>query len=291
MPFLEKGRLGILAGAGELPWIVARNAVREGEDVVVFPFTKDPVETIEGVEVVPVVLTKFYTSVLRTFRKSGINRLISIGKATRDVLYNRPQFDLRTILMLARMENHNDTTIFQWLLRAIEARGIRVIEQTTYMSEAFLKPGRYGKKLTKKQLDDIVFGFSYARKMTELDIGQTVVVGGKYVLAVEAAEGTDSCIERGGKLYRGGGAVVCKVAKVNHDLRFDIPTTGLKTLQSMHDASASVLAIQADCTFVVNQQEFIEQAKQKKITVLSVDRNLTDTKYLAELNRKEETIR
>lgn len=283
----QKGRLGILAGAGELPWIVAKNAVRAGEKPVLFTFTQDPAYPVEGVEIVPVRLTRFYTSVLRAFRSYKIDRLVSIGKATRDILYHKPKFDLRTILLLARMENHNDTTIFRWLLRIIESKGIQVLEQTEYLQDAFLKPGRYGKKLTKQQLEDVIYGFRYAREINRLDIGQSVVVGKKYVLAVEAAEGTDRCIERGGTLFRSPGAVVCKVAKINHDKRFDIPATGLTTLDSMAKSGCTVLAIEADCTFVVHQKQFIEEAKKRKITILSVDHDFTSQKHVEGLNRRE----
>ncbi|MEQ8352631.1 MAG: UDP-2,3-diacylglucosamine diphosphatase LpxI [Leptospiraceae bacterium] len=285
---MSDGKLGILAGRGELPWIVAENAIRAGEEVRIFPYTDEPIPEQLKKYCIPVVLTRMYASVFASLKKQGIKRLISIGKASKDILYKNPRFDARTLLLIARMENLNDYTIFKNIARELDKIGITVIDQTTYLDDCFLGAGRYGRKLKDKELEDVSYGMMYAREMNRLDIGQTVVVGQRSVIAVECVEGTDQCIRRGGGLYSRGGAVVCKVAKKNHDRRFDIPVTGESTLQSMYDSGCKVLAIEAGATIVVNKSEFLKSAKKKGISVISIAESgngFADGKELRKLNR------
>ncbi|MCB1318961.1 MAG: UDP-2,3-diacylglucosamine diphosphatase LpxI, partial [Leptospiraceae bacterium] len=212
------GRLAILAGRGELPWIAAREALARGEqDLRIFCISdEEPPEDLRDFAE-PVVLTRLYSSVFRSFRRHGIKRLLLLGKATRDILYNKPRFDVRTVLLLARMLSQSDYALFENVAREVDKLGITIINQDEYLQHLFLQPGRYGKKLTTEQLKDIEFGLQHAREMNRLDIGQTVVVGKRSVLAVEAAEGTDQCIVRGGDLFHNKGAVVCKLSKEQHD--------------------------------------------------------------------------
>lgn len=283
------GRLGILAGAGDLPWLAVRAAIRRGEgDVRAFCFTDEapPADLSDHAE--RVILTKFYSSTLRAFRKAGVKRMLLLGKSTRDILYNKPRFDARTILLLARMVSQSDYAIFSFLADVVEKEGFEIIPQDEYLGELFLPEGRYGAKLGKKQLADVSFGLEQAREINRLDIGQTVVVGDQAVLAVEAAEGTDRCIRRGGELFRNKGAVVCKLAKENHDRRFDIPATGASTLESMAASGCRVLAFDAAHTFVIDPPGFLDEAKRKGITVLALNPALEqqDAQYLRRMNSR-----
>lgn len=278
------GRLGIIAGRGELPWIAAREAQRRGEDFRVFLVSSDPPPEAFADVSEHVILTRFYTSVLAALKREKIERLLLLGKSTRDVLYDRPSFDLRTLWMLARMPDRNDYTIFQTIERDLAKRGIRVLPQTDYLSDCFLDEGRYGKRLSSRELEDIPYGMFYAMEVNRLDIGQCVVVGDRTVFAVECAEGTDRCIERGGELFHKKGAVVCKVSKRNHDLRFDLPTAGTQTLETMKRAGCRVLAIESNSTIVVQKNEFLRKAKELGITIISLRGDLTDVKKLRRLN-------
>lgn len=280
-----KGMLGILAGLGALPWQAARNALAAGEEVKVFYFTGEspPVDLEHLCE--KVVLTRIYTSVIKSMRKSGVDRLILLGKATRDILYKNPRFDIRTALLLARMLSQSDYTLFAELSTEFAKQGIEILPQDIYLNELHLRPGRYGKKLSKAEVADVIFGLDYAREINRLDIGQTVVVGNKSVLAVEAAEGTDRCIQRGGKLFRGKGAVVCKLPKVDHDMRFDIPATGETTLESMAKEKCRVLAIDGKRTFVVDPAAFLSQARQAGISILAIDEQAgANENYIKKMN-------
>lgn len=277
--------LGIIAGRGELPWIAAAEALRRGESFRAFLVTADPPPERFAPYCERVVITRFYASVLRSMRRAGIERLVLLGKITRDVLYDRPSFDLRTLWLLATMENGNDFTLFRTLERVLASRGIRVIPQTDYLGDCFLEEGRYGKRLSARELRDVAYGMQYAIEVNRLDIGQCVVVGDRTVFAVECAEGTDRCIERGGELFHRRGAVVCKVAKRNHDPRFDLPTTGIQTLEAMKRSGCRVLAIESGATIVVDRSAFLKRAKALGITVISLKGELTDLKKIRRFNR------
>ena len=271
-----------------MPWLAAREALRRGEQVRVCCFTDEPPPPDMAPHAERVILTKFYTSTLRAFRRAGVRRILLLGKSTRDILYNRPRFDFRTILLVARMVSQSDYAIFSFLANVVEKEGFTIIPQDEYLGELFLEEGRYGAKLNKKQLADVSFGLEQAREINRLDIGQTVVVGNQAVLAVEAAEGTDRCIRRGGELFRNKGAVVCKLSKEEHDRRFDIPATGASTLESMAETGCRVLAFDAAHTFVIEPELFLAEAKRKGITVLALDpnRERDNAKYLQNINAR-----
>ncbi len=279
------GVLGILAGSGDLPWVAARNAVRAGEDVRVFYYTGEiPPADLASIAI-PVILTKMFASVLKSMRRENVGRLILLGKATRDILYKNPRFDLRSLIMVATMPNQSDYTVFATVSKKIEQRGITILPQHLYLKDYFLAPGRYGRKASSGQIKDVVFGMVHCVKINEMDIGQTVVVGDGAVLAVEGAEGTDLCIRRGGELFRGRGAVVCKVAKRAHDERFDMPVTGMSTLESMSASGCRLLAIEAARTLVLDPPEFLREAAARSITVLALDPEQATEAALRRLNR------
>jgi DUF1009 family protein len=284
------GTIGILAGKGELPWIAAREAIADGKDVRVFCVTSEkPPRDFESIST-RVVITKLYTSVFKAFKANNVKQLILLGKTTRDLLYDNPRFDVRSLLLLARMVSQSDTSLFHNVLREIEKQGIEVIPQDTYLKNLYLKSGRYGKALSTRELDDITFGMIYAREINRLDLGQTLVVGNLSVLAVECAEGTDQCIRRGGGLFHKKGAVVCKVAKINHDRRFDLPVTGLSTLESMKEAGCRVLAIESGRTLVLDHKAFVRQAERLGITIVSCIPEQSDRKALSKLCKKQAKV-
>ncbi len=280
-----ENRLGILAGTGELPWIATKNAIQKGEDPVVLLLAdvNPPEEFIDRTH--KVILTKFYSSVIKTLKKYKVNRIISIGKIQKTILYENSRFDLRTLFLLYKMHNKNDYTIFLYLEKVLSKYNIQILPQTLYLEDCFLKEGRYGRKLSQKEIEDISFGMFYAKKINELDIGQCVVVGDKIVWAVEGPEGTDECIKRGGQLLKKKRGVVCKVAKKNYDPRFDIPVVGIQTLYSMKESNCTILAIESNSTILVNKEEFLKKAKEFNITIFSVQNNFFDIQYLKKINK------
>ena len=286
------GRLGILAGSGDLPWIGARAALAAGEDITIFYYTREePPEDLKKYAV-QVKLLKIFSSVQKKMLEHRIKRLLLLGKANREELYKNSifSFDFRLLYLLRRSETQSDYNIFDLLASEFERKGIRIISQKKYLKKLFLPLGRYGKKCSPAELEDISYGIRYAREMNRLDIGQTVVAGKKCILAVECAEGTDRCIVRGGELFHKGGAVVCKTAKEDHDMRFDIPTFGVSTIKSMKKSGCRVLAVEASLAISVNPDEVIREAKRNNITIIALEPENSDISSLKILNQKEAVL-
>ncbi len=279
----DKGTLAIFAGQGELPWIAAKNAREVGEKLCVL-YT-------QGTQIPPefrdvshqVILTKLYTSCLATLKKHNAQRLIILGKVTRDAIYKAYSFDWRVLFHLFGALSQSDYSLFQIIERVLSKYGIQILPQTLFLPDLFLPEGCYGHKLRRRHLRDIHFGLRKAHAISQMDIGQTVVVGNRAILAVEAAEGSDNCIKRGGKLFRGKGAVVCKTARSNHDMRYDIPTVGIDTLINMQTAGCQALAFDANSTIIVNPTIFLKKATKLRISIVSVDLKKMDDGYLKDL--------
>ena len=158
------------------------------------------------------------------------------------------------------------------IVEEIEKDGIEVVDQTLYLKPLMPPTGVLTKRRpTPEEEDDIRFGFVTAKAMGGMDIGQTVVVKNKAVMAVEAIEGTDACIRRGGELGRGK-SVVVKVAKPNQDVRFDVPAVGKQTIQSMLDSGCTVLAMEAERTLFVEQEEVLKLANAHDLCICAVDK-------------------
>ena len=156
------------------------------------------------------------------------------------------------------------------IVDAFAADGIVFAPPTEYVPDLLVGPGRLTPRgPSSTQLKDITFGWQIAKQMGGLDIGQTVCIKDRVVLAVEALEGTDACIRRAGTVCSTGGFSVVKVAKPQQDMRFDVPTVGLGTLESMASAGAIVLAIEAARTVVLDESQFLQYACHRKIAIVA----------------------
>jgi len=190
--------------------------------------------------------------------------------APRNLFDVRP--DLRALTTLLRLKEKNAHTIFGALGDELRKDGIELIEPLPWLEPLMPKSGfRLGSKPSAEQQADIEFGLRLAKEVSRLEIGQTVVVKGGTVLAVEGFEGTDQCLARGGKLAgRSGGGVAVKVAKENHDMRFDIPCIGLQTVQTCATAGIAVLAFEGGRSLLLESEEVEKLARAHKLTVLAL---------------------
>ena len=174
-------------------------------------------------------------------------------------------------MLFRSLKEKNAHTIFGAIAEELQKEGVELIEATPWLTP--LMPGdgfRLGPALSEEQQADVEFGFRIAKATTRLEIGQTVLVKGGTVLAVEAFEGTDQCLRRGGELAgMEGGAVAIKVARENHDLRFDIPCLGPQTLETCAAARISVLAFEAGKSLLLEQETCAQMADKNKISVLT----------------------
>lgn len=268
--FMEK--IGLLAGIGGLPVEFVRAA--KGMGVSVF--------TVGLVEGVAEELKKESTcfaeisvgcleQVISFLKENGISKVTMLGKVTKELMFGgKVTMDQRMQKLLAALSDRSDDALMLAFIRELAIEGISVFDQTEWVR--FLMPPKG--LLTKRAPDereqaDMVFGFEMAKAIGGLDIGQTVVVKDLAVLAVEAIEGTDACILRGGALGAGQ-AVVVKVAKPQQDARFDVPAVGVKTLESMLDVGAKALAIEAGRTLLVDREKVIQIADENGITILAM---------------------
>lgn len=265
-------KVGLLAGVGELPVEFMRAAQSLGYEVVVIAVVNQTAPALkeEANAYYEINVAKANT-IIKTLLKEEVKEITMLGKVTKEILFAGLKFpDMRALKILNRLRNRKDDTIMLALVEELEKDGITVADQTVYLKPLMPKAGVLSKrKPTASEEEDIAFGFKTAKAMGALDIGQTVVVKNKAVMAIEAIEGTDACILRGGELGRGQ-AVVVKTAKPGQDQRFDVPAVGLKTLESMIASGCSVIAMEAERTLFVEQEKVLALANQKGIVVCAV---------------------
>jgi DUF1009 family protein len=266
--------IGIIAGSRSLPLVFARQARSLGVKrlvAVAFEGETDPalaalVDEIEWLKVGQ--LSKMITA----FTKRGVTRCVMAGQIAPKNLYDvRP--DLRAVGMLLRLKEKNAHTIFGAIAGELMKDGVELVEATPWLRP--LMPGhgfQIGPKLSPEQRSDVEFGYRIAKEISRLEIGQSVVVKGGTVLAVEGLEGTDKCLARGGELAgQAGGAVAVKVARKDHDLRFDIPCLGPDTLGTCSAARIAVLAFEAEKSLLLEPAAFEQLANKQAISVSAVD--------------------
>lgn len=215
---------------------------------------------------------------IRLFKRAHIDQVVMAGKIEKTVLFQTWRIfrllpDWRTVKMwLRHVRDRKDDTILLAVIREFERDRIYFHSALDYCPELLVKHGFLTRRRpTESQWKDIRFGWDLAKEMGRLDVGQSVAVNDMAVLAVEAIEGTDRCIQRAGELCRRGGFTVVKVAKPQQDMRFDVPTIGVQTINSLHAAGARVLAIEAGKTIVLDQAEVIEAADRLGIAMVAVN--------------------
>ena len=211
------------------------------------------------------------SKLISAFVERGVTRCVMLGQiAPRNLFDVRP--DLRALTTLLRLKEKNAHTIFGALGDELRKDGIELIEPLPWLEPLMPKAGfRLGSNPSAEQQADIEFGLHLAKEVSRLEIGQTVVVKGGTVLAVEGFEGTDQCLARGGKLAgRSGGAVAVKVAKENHDMRFDIPCIGLQTVQTCATTGVAVLAFDGGRCLLLEADEVKKLVRAHKLTVLAL---------------------
>jgi hypothetical protein len=267
--------LGLIAGRGRFPLDVARAVRRRGERVaaVAFRGETDPGLEPEVESVVWVHLGEL-GRLLESLRAAGAREAVMAGKIPKTRLYGdlgalRP--DGRAISLLARLRDRKDDTILRAIADELQAEGIRLRTQPEVAPELFAGPGPLGRlEPSAEQRADVAFAWPIAKELGRLDIGQTVAVRDRAVLAVEAIEGTDAAIARAGALAPSGGIVVVKVAKPDQDARFDMPAIGLDTLKALVEAKAAALAFEAGRTVVLDRDELAREADAQGIAVVGV---------------------
>jgi DUF1009 family protein len=218
---------------------------------------------------------------IRFFQRHGVSEATMVGKIHKVLLFQPWRWlthfpDLATFRtfaphFLTKSRSCTDDSLLVALVNMFAAAGIRFAPATDYVPRLLIREGQLTRlEPSASQWKDIRFGWEIAKEMGRLDIGQSVIVKDQAVMAVEAIEGTDQCILRAGDLCRSGGFTVTKVAKPQQDMRFDVPTVGVKTLKNMVAAGGKVLAVEADKTIILDEPDVIKFANQNRLVIVAI---------------------
>lgn len=265
-------KIGLLAGIGRLPVEFARAASGMGVHVIAIGMLPevDP-ELAHSVPLYEQIHIAKLDRIFKVLKRENVKQVTLLGKINKELVYaHRELPDFRVLKIFARLKNFSDDTVTLALVEELASEGITVLDQTELLRPLMPESGLLSKRgPTNQELADMRFGLKMAKSIGGLDIGQTVVVKNRAVIAVEAIEGTDACIRRGGQLGRGG-VTVAKSAKPKQDLRFDVPGVGPDTIDSMIAAGATALVIEAGRTLLVDRELTVEKANQHGISIVAM---------------------
>ncbi|MGB3224227.1 MAG: UDP-2,3-diacylglucosamine diphosphatase LpxI [Desulforhopalus sp.] len=268
---IDSNSIGIIAGGGQFPLLFIEAAQKAGRRVVVVAHKGETDEEVtRAADVVCWVKLGQLGKVISFFKKEGVGETVFLGTITKTQIFRDVLPDLKGISLWNKIDRKQDDAILRAIADALETEGIKVLESTLYLRHLLFPAGVITKKKpNKKQRQDIEFGWQNARAIGQLDIGQCVVIRNCTVLAVEAIEGTDATILRGGTLAKED-AVVVKVKKPGQDFRFDLPATGLTTIRSLQKVKGAVLAVEAGQSLLFDRELMVEEANKAGIVVVGV---------------------
>jgi hypothetical protein len=276
-------RIGLIAGWGQLPIAVARALKQQGAAVYCVALNDHADDVLEQIcDGVQWTGVSKIGQAIRYLKRQGVCEATMAGKVFKVRLFQSGAWrkfwpDWRTVRIfwssfIATRKDRKDDTLLLAIVNAFGKDGIKLKPATDFAPELLVKFGQLTQLApTRAQQTDIEFAWQLAKEMGRLDVGQSVAVKGRACLAVEAIEGTDECIRRAGQLCPAGGFTVVKLAKPQQDMRFDVPTIGLGTLETMVTAGGKMLVVEAGKTILVDQRQFIDFADQHKLIVISVD--------------------
>ena len=264
-------KIGIIAGGGQFPLLFARTVHRQGIKVYAAAHRGETDETLaDEVHRLQWVRLGQLGRIINFFKEEGVKKTVFTGSITKTDIFRDIRPDLKGLGLWNKINVRHDDAILRAVADRLAKDGIEVVAATAYVPELLFPRGILTrKKPTNEQKSDIVFGWKIARAMGSQDIGQCVVVRNQTVLAVEAIEGTDAAIRRGGSLGKEK-TVVVKLRKPNQDLRFDLPAVGEKTIASMQEAKAAVLAVEAGYALFFDRESAIREADAAGIVILGV---------------------
>lgn len=269
----EKETIGIIAGGGRFPIMAAKSAVNRGLGIIAVAHQGETDPSLaEIVDKIVWIRLGQLGRLIKALKDNGVRKAIMAGTITKRRMFGDIRPDLKGLSLISRMAVLHDDGILRAVTDELAAQGIEIVSATYYLPELVTPLGCLTKKEPNRaEKEDIMLGWKIAKELGRLDIGQCVVVRNKTVLALEAIDGTNETIRRGGKLA-GKDAVVVKVSKPTQDLRFDVPSVGMETIQIMAEVKASVLALEAGKTLMFERSEMIENADRIGISIISYER-------------------
>jgi len=265
-------KIGLIAGNRRFPIVFSEAAKKKQYHIVAVAIKGDTCAALKKyVDKIYWLGLHEFSRIFSIFRNEGITNIVMAGQISPHRLFSK-EIETNQELkdLFSSMENQKADTIFKAIAEKLEQAGFNLMASTTFMEDLLpQKQTLTGGEPSFKEWEDIYFGFDLAKEIAHLDIGQTVAVKNKAIVAVEALEGTDNLIVRSGKISRGGFTLV-KVSRPKQDMRYDIPVVGLKTIKHLVEAGASCLAIEAGKTLFLDKDKGVKLANQKGIVVVAV---------------------
>jgi hypothetical protein len=272
LPYVTDGeRIGLIAGNGRFPIIFADNAKKLGYHVSAVAHEGETEPELAGhVDRIHWIKIGQLNKLIKAFKDDGVHQAVMLGGIKKTHVFTTVRPDFRTLAMATRLALWKDDDILRELAKELEREGIAICESTFGLEGILVEEGTLTARApSEKEWEDIRYGWEVAHDIGRLDIGQCVVIKDRVVVAVEAVEGTDGAIKRGGDLAKEG-AVVVKRSKPQQDLRFDLPAVGPRTIEVMASVKASVLAIEAGRTILLDREIMLEKAKSARIAIVGI---------------------
>ena len=262
------GPLGLIAGNGRFPFLVADAARRQGRRVVAVAIREETSPDLEScVDAMQWVSLGQLGRALDALKKEGVTEAVMAGQVKHKQIFAGIVPDLKMMALLARLALKNTDSLIGAVAEFLAGEGIQLLPSTALLADQMAGPGPMTRRTpTRDERADIAYGRKIALALAGLDLGQTVVVKDRAAVALEAMEGTDEVIRRAGRIA-GGGTTVVKVAKPRQDMRFDVPVVGLGTVDVMREAGAAVLALDAGSTLLLEKERVLAAAEAAGIAV------------------------
>jgi hypothetical protein len=262
--------LGVIAGNGVYPRLVADAARKAGVKKIIAAAFRGETDPVLGqhVDVLEWMRVGQLGRLLKCFRSHGIHHAIMAGQIAPKNLFDlRP--DLKALILLGKLKERNAESIFAAIADELAKVEIDLLPATTFLEDSLAQPGVIaGPKLSPRQEHDVELGWNAAKEIARLDIGQTIIIKNGTIVAVEALEGTNEAIKRGGRLAREG-AVMVKVSKPNQDMRFDVPVIGVGTIRVAAESGVRVIAVESGKTLLLEQDAVIALANSSNMSVVA----------------------
>jgi UDP-2,3-diacylglucosamine hydrolase len=263
--------VGMIAGNGPFPFTFAREASLCGHKVVAVCHKDETDEKIESlVSLAHWIRVGELGTMIKVFKDNGVKHVAMAGGISRVKHFGEVKLDFRGSALLLKLRSTKDDVIMRGIADELLSEGIQVIPCTVFLKQMITPFGLLTKKgLRKEELEDVQVGKDALLAMSDQDIGQLVVVREGVIVAVEASEGTNQAILRGGDLG-GKGTVIVKCAKATQDMRFDVPTVGISTIEVMEKVGARVLALEAGRSLILDKEQVLMRAEKSKISILGI---------------------
>lgn len=266
-------RIGLIAGNGRFPFLALQGARSLGHDVTVVAVKEEAFPELEGAARAAGADLHWVSlghlgKCIKILKAAGIRQAVMAGQVKHAKIFSGIIPDLTLLTVLTKLKARNTDALISAVADVLKGEGIDLLNSTAFLEPLMARPGVLGRRAPDAgELEDLAFGYRMADAVAALDIGQTIVVKDKAVVAVEAMEGTDVVIGRAGEIA-GPGTRVVKVAKPNQDMRFDVPVVGVATIDAMKAAGATALSIDAGRTLIVDGDRFIQAADAAGIAVV-----------------------